>query len=232
MKIHCIQHVPFESPGAISDWAKERGWPEFTYTRIFRKDPFPDPQSFDILLVMGGPMGVYDEDFLPWLCEEKAFLKTCIGAAKPVLGICLGAQLLANALGARVYPGGTKEIGWFPISLTTGGQFSPLLRSFPREFTPLHWHGDTFDLPRGAELLASSKVYANQLFSYETRCLGVQFHLEIRPQDAALMIEEFASEFTDGPYIQSPEALLNQSAAFNTSHQLLFTLLDNWAREL
>jgi GMP synthase-like glutamine amidotransferase len=159
---------------------------------------------------LGGPMSVNDEADLPWLKEEKHFISEAISSGKPVLGICLGAQLIANALGARVYPGRHKEIGWFDIECTSN---DPDLFRFPKTATVFHWHGETFDLPPGASRLARSAGCENQAFQIGSRVMGLQFHLETTPESAASIISHCRYELVEGTFIQSEDELLRVPAA-------------------
>lgn len=136
-----------------------------------------DPLGPDLLVVLGGPIGAYEDDAYPFLADEVAFIEARLRADRPTLGICLGAQLMARALGAKVYPGGRKEIGWAPLRLTEAGRAS-CLRHFDGAHV-LHWHGDTFDLPEGAALLASTDLYPHQAFAWGRRALALQFHVEV-----------------------------------------------------
>ncbi len=144
MRAHYFQHVPFEGLGSIEPGLKKSGF-EITGTRFFESAELPEINEIDLLIVMGGPMSVNDEDQFPWLAAEKKFINEAIHSGKPVLGICLGAQLIANALGARVYPNKVKEIGWFPIYGIAANDRSCF--SFPPKVDAFHWHGATFDLP-------------------------------------------------------------------------------------
>lgn len=147
LSIHYLQHVPFEGLAAIQDWIQSRGH-HVSSSLLYKKDhSFPDIQSIDWLLVMGGPMGVYEEENYPRLAEEKKYIKQAIQAGKTVIGICLGAQLIANVLGAKIYPNVEKEIGWYPITFTDQAAKDHLFTFFPRQMDVFHWHGDTFDLP-------------------------------------------------------------------------------------
>lgn len=188
MKIHYLQHVPFEGLGFIEKWARTQN-ATTGVSRLFRNDPLPGTEDFDWLVVMGGPMGIYDHDEFPWLVAEKKLIQQAIGAGKTVLGICLGAQLIADVLGAKVYPGPQKEIGWFPIKRAAG---APDL--IPDTLTVFHWHGDTFDLPEGAVPLASSAACKNQGFIYNGRVVALQFHMETTVESMEALIENCGHE--------------------------------------
>ena len=177
MRIHCLQHVPFEGPAAIADWAAKRGH-SLVISRLYAGEALPSLDVFDWLLIMGGPMNIYQELQHPWLAAEKACIDQALAADKTLLGICLGAQLIVRALGARVYPGHQKEIGWSPIQLDEAGSRSALRHFVGDGVCVLHWHGETFDLPEDAEHLASSELYPNQAFSYG-KSLALQFHPEV-----------------------------------------------------
>jgi GMP synthase-like glutamine amidotransferase len=206
MRIHYLQHVPFEDPAGIFDWAATRGH-TMSGTRLFDQHALPRPDSFDLLVVMGGPMGVSDVDEHPWLADEKRFLAAAFDAGAKAVGICLGAQLLAEALGARVYRHTCKEIGWFDVQRTPASAWCPLFDGLPEHFTAFHWHGDTFDLPAGAIHLAASAACASQAFSYEGRVIGLQFHLESTLESIARLCAHCSEELAAGPYIQSADAM-------------------------
>jgi GMP synthase-like glutamine amidotransferase len=188
VRLHWLQHVPFEGLGCIEPWAAAKAF-DISCTRLFADEPLPAIGTFDWLVIMGGPMGIYDLDEHPWLAAEKKFIKSSIDAGKTVLGICLGAQLIADVLGAKVYPGPQKEIGWFPIRRAEN---APEL--IPAELTAFHWHGDTFDLPLGTIRIASSKACRNQGFVYDNRVVALQFHLETTPESMEALIEHCAGE--------------------------------------
>ena len=175
MRMAVLQHVEFEGPAAVADWAAERGFPLRLF-QLYRDTTLPSLCDFDMLTVMGGPMSANDEAQLGWLAPEIALVREAITADKTVLGICLGAQIIAKALGARVYPGSAKEIGWFPVQRTADSH--PFFDGLPDSFTPFHWHGETFDLPHGAKPLARSKITETQAFAVGQRVLGLQFHME------------------------------------------------------
>lgn len=199
MKTHILEHVPFEGPGSIGAWLAARR-ARVSRTRCFENPAFPPVDGFDLVVVMGGPMSVGDVHRYPWLATEKAFLQAALAAGRAVLGICLGAQLIAAASGARVYPNREKEIGWFPVQ---GRKGRPEDFAFPRETEVFHWHGDTFDLPPGARLLATSTACRNQGFQLGERVIGLQFHLETTPESLDAIIVNSRHELVAAPYIQT-----------------------------
>ncbi|MEM9469280.1 MAG: gamma-glutamyl-gamma-aminobutyrate hydrolase family protein [Pseudomonadota bacterium] len=221
MKLHYLQHVHFETPGFILDWAQQKN-AKITSTLFFEQDyQLPQEQDFDFLVVMGGPMGVNDNDDYPWLNEEKKLIQFTIEAGKPVIGICLGAQLIASALGANVYQG-TKEIGWAPIEIVNKGYY---FKNFPEQQTVMHWHGDTFDLPEGATLLASNDVTKNQAFELNN-VVGLQFHFEMGEENINSILEHAANDLTDDPHVQTKEQILTQTEYFEPNKKILFDILD------
>lgn len=230
MHIHYLQHVPFEGPGYIATWLQEQGH-TLSATRFFEDDyELPELSATDMLVVMGGPMSVYDDHLYPWLQEEKAFIGDAIQAGKKVLGICLGAQLAALCLGAYVPTALRKEIGWYPIhakeeALKVAPGIHQLLEQNPVVF---HWHGDKFDIPYGAYELAFSEANSNQGFIYKGQVLGLQFHLELRATDLDGMIAHGSKELVEGPYIQDAATL--RAGAYHTEagNQLMGTILDRF----
>ncbi len=225
-KIHVLQHVDFENPGLITDWASERGY-ALSETHLYRGDVLPAPDDFDLLVVMGGPMGLADTEKYPWLQTEKTFLKNCIAAGKKILGICLGAQLLAEALGAGVYPNKQKEIGWFPIQKEAFSHH-PVLALFPENTLPaFHWHGDTFNLPRQAVPLFSSEATRNQAFVWDDRVFALQFHWEVKQENIRLLLKNAVTDVENpGPFVQTPEEMLAGTSFFPDVRKYLFLLLD------
>lgn len=229
MRCAWIQHVSFEGPGLISEWMAERGYP-FPRIALWNADPLPDPAELDLLVVMGGPMNVDDTDDHPWLVEERAFIRAAINAGVRVLGICLGAQLIARAMGARVYRGPVQEVGWFPVLRLFAGSH-PLGDALPASFEAYHWHGDTFELPEGAVHLAGSELYPNQAFALGNRVLGLQCHLETTPASAQDIIDH--TTFKAGPTIQSAREMMADPTRFESLRPILFGLLDRLsAREV
>ena len=230
-RLHYLQHVPFETPGAILDWARNKGY-EVTSTRLYLDEPFPSANEVDLLVIMGGPMSVHDESQYPWLPEEKAFVREVLSLDEgpKVLGICLGAQLLAEALGGEVYPNDYKEIGWFPIELTKAGKAHPLFEGWPESLVVFHWHGETFSIPEGAVHLARSEACENQAFLYEGRVLALQFHLEVTPEIVIELLDKSAQDLVPGPFVQEPENIKGQPELFSFCHEYLFKLLDAFER--
>jgi GMP synthase-like glutamine amidotransferase len=225
MKIHYLQHVPFEKLGSISTWITDKNY-SLSSTRFYADDPLPTVNDFDWLIILGGPMNIYEEDQYPWLIAEKQLIKQAIEKDKIVLGICLGSQLIADALGSRVYLGEHKEIGWFPLKTTDAVQQSKVFEFLPSELTVFHWHGDTFDLPEKATHLAYSEGCANQAFLYGDKVLGLQFHLEVDQQGLRQMIENGASELVAGTYVQSSEKMLSENRYFATINVLMYHFLE------
>ncbi|MFN8006757.1 MAG: type 1 glutamine amidotransferase [Terriglobia bacterium] len=225
MKIHYFQHVPFEGLGCIEDWARTTGH-RLSSTRFFANDPLPEIETIDWLVIMGGPMGAGDEGKYPWLTPEKQFIEKVIEVGKVVLGVCLGAQLIADVLGSRVYPNQHKEIGWFPLELTEAGQRSTQLGFLPAKFNVFHWHGDTFDLPVGAVHLAHSEACRNQAFMYTERVLGLQFHLELSPDNVKELIKNCSAEIVEGKFIQNRSQLFDPREGFEWSNMAIKEVLD------
>jgi GMP synthase-like glutamine amidotransferase len=206
MHAHVLQHVAFEGLGSIEPWLAQRA-AVVTATRFFADPTLPDHRQLDLVIALGGPMSVNDEARLPWLKPEKAFVRDAIAHGVPVLGVCLGSQLIAASLGMRVYANPEKEIGWFPIQ--PEGTRSP----FPDGLRVFHWHGETFDLPPGAERLASSPACRNQAFRIGRGVIGLQFHLETTPAAARAMVAHCRDELIPGRYVQPERALLDEPDA-------------------
>jgi GMP synthase-like glutamine amidotransferase len=207
VRAHILQHVPFEGPGNIASWMAEAGM-SASATHFFEKASLPELTAFDLLVILGGPCSVNDETELPWLIAEKQFIRRAIEAGKSVLGVCLGAQLIANAMGAKVYRNREKEIGWFPVAAvppSAAGETFVL----PGSTLAFHWHGETFDLPAGAVHLARSAACEHQAFQLGRRVLGLQFHLETTPASARALVEHCGDELVPGTHVQSDAQILN-----------------------
>lgn len=225
MQVHWFQHVPFEGLGSILPWLSEHGHTAHQHT-LFANSSLPDVAEVDALIVMGGPMSVNDSAELPWLAAEKQFIRQMLAAGKPVLGICLGAQLIASALGAAVYANRQKEIGWWPLQKTA--EPATVFR-FPEQFVAFHWHGETFDLPPEATLLASSAACQNQAFQLGRNVIGLQFHLETTPQSAATLTEHCPADLAPAAYVQTAQQILSTPASdYQQLNALMADLLAYW----
>jgi len=194
MNVLIIKNIDTEGPGTIEDFLKEKDVP-YQMLNIFETAEMPDVSRFTHLVIMGGPMAVYEMNGFPFLRTEAAVIRSFINSNRAVLGICLGAQMIAHVLGARVYPGGTQEVGWYNVSLTTEGMEDAAVSALSVDKRPLaevfQWHGDTFDLPENAVRVSSSEVYPNQAFRYENNVYALQFHIEVTPE---IIREWFANE--------------------------------------
>ncbi len=221
MKLHWIQHVPFEGLGYIEQIALKKGY-EISVTRVYEEGfSFPPVEEFDLLVIMGGPMGVYETEKYTWLLEEKSFIKYAIGRGKIVLGICLGAQLLAEALGATVYKNGEKEIGWYRLIEETDyqGKLSGIFSGNPEVF---HWHGDTFILPEGSKRICKTEGCLNQGFDYNGQVFGLQFHLETTKQSAIDLIKYCGDELLErGRYVQNEYQILADTKNFEIINRIM-----------
>ncbi|MBN1818566.1 MAG: type 1 glutamine amidotransferase [Sedimentisphaerales bacterium] len=206
MRICCVMHVPFENEAEIGQWAARRRH-ELFRIHLYGGDSLPPMEAFEATVIMGGPMNVYEENIYPWLTEEKKWIQETLENGKPVLGVCLGAQLIADVLGAKISRQDHKEIGWYDIVFTE----QALSMSYWRDFAPylkvFHWHGDTFAIPPGAVRLAGSEACENQAFQYENNVLALQFHIEYTPQSIEKMLQYCSEELEQGPWIQTAEAI-------------------------
>ncbi len=229
MRIHSLEHEPFEGLANIEVWAKNRGH-SISRTLLFNGEEIPDITDIDWLVIMGGSMNIYEDEKYPWLRDEKNFIAQAIAGKKIVLGVCLGAQLIADVLGGKVSRNKHKEIGWFQVTLTKEAGRSSIFGSFPHRFTAIHWHGDTFSIPSGAARIAQSEGCANQAFEYG-RTIGLQFHLEYSAKSIDLMLRNCADEIVEGRYIQKPDEIILQNNNVVETQKLLNMLLDNMEKE-
>lgn len=227
MRIALLQHVPFEGPAAIADWAMARG-AGIAVTHLYRDEPLPPLAQFDMLVAMGGPMSANDEARYAWLTPEIALVSCAIDAGKILLGVCLGAQIIAKALGAKVYAAKQKEIGWFQVKRTEA--VHSLFEGLPAAFDAFHWHGETFDLPPGAVRLAETASTPNQAFAVSGRVLGLQFHIEATPASVADLLQNAADEIGAGPFQQGPDAIRAGIGACASLEPLLGRVLNNLTR--
>jgi len=204
----------------MAEWFQRRKW-SFTSTPLYDGAILPAVTDFDGLVIMGGPMSVHDEKVLPWMTGEKRLIEEAIRTGKAVLGICLGAQLIASVLGARVYRNREKEIGWYSIERKADPATVPLAERWPLRQDVFHWHGETFDIPAGAIHLASSAACVNQAFLYNDRVLALQFHLETTPTDARQLIEHGREEMIPAPFIQTEEEILSDKNRFHHINRMM-----------
>lgn len=207
MKIHILQHAEIETPGNIADWAAKKAH-LLTYTRFYEAHRLPTAAQYDLLVVLGAPINVYQEAAYPWLIAEKECIRTAILSGKKVMGICFGSQLIADVLGARVYPNKYKEVGWFPV-LRDPTANHPLMKNMPDGFPAFHWHGDTFDIPEGAQRTYSSSATPNQGFVYGDRVFAFQFHWEVNEENMAHNIPVIAADKDKGEYVQALDQMYN-----------------------
>jgi len=231
MKAAVLQHVPFEGPALAGTWLSGEGY-SLSTTRLFSGDPLPRADTIDWLIIMGGPMGVADTELYPWLTDEKKLIESAIKKGKTVLGICLGAQLIAEVLGAAVYRNTEPEIGWFPVTLTPGAAQASAFKELPQNFPAFHWHGDTFDIPRGAVHTVSGNGCAHQAFQYGDRTVALQFHLESTGGSISDLVRFSGDDIIEAPLVQSPDEMAEGYRQYGKeSASVLETILMNLAAE-
>jgi GMP synthase-like glutamine amidotransferase len=228
--LHLIRHDDVETPGGIATWAAARGF-EIREIRFFSGDAPPPASEVGLLVIMGGTMSANDDATLPWLPREKRWISEVIGRGARVLGICLGAQLVANVLGAPVYRNAHREIGWFPVTRSEDAAAEPLANAIPAVHTSFLWHSETFDLPPGAVRLAQSECTPNQGFIWGDRVVAVQFHPEMTVESAREVVAHFAHEITPGPYVQPAESFLAEPERYLVLERVMHGILDRLAGE-
>jgi len=227
MTISVLQHAAFEGPGEIAAWAARQAHPASLH-HLYRGDPLPRPETFDLLVVMGGEMNIYQYRTWPWLRPERELIRSAMEQGKRVVGICLGAQLIADALGSRVFQNAEIELGWLPVTWTDEARAA--FPDLPSTATVLHWHGDTFELPAGATRLAASRGCPEQGFMIRNKCLGLQFHLEVDPALVRQFVEG-QGEWPTGPCAQTSEVVLRDAARYHEANtKILHRMLDQFCR--
>lgn len=231
MRWHCLQHLPDEGPGYAATWLAAHGH-SLTFTRLFEPSPiFPALAEFDGLLILGGAMSVYAEDEFPWLAPEKAFLQTTLQAGKITLAICLGAQLVAQALGGEVRPNPEPEIGFWTVRFSAKALTHPLLRGWPDKATVLHWHADTFTVPPGAVRVGMSAGCAAQGYVWGDGIIGLQFHPEMTEEMVEKLINFENHEATEeAEFIQTAPQIRSKLKSVWKGRKLLETLLENMVK--
>ncbi len=226
MRVHTLINDPIAKEGWIKEWIDEKGY-TISFTLVYDGAQLPVQKDFDVLIILGGTMGAYEENKYPWLKSIKQLIKEAINLNKYVLGICLGAQLLAEILGGKVYPHTHKEIGWTEIRLTREGKNENIFAGLPEKLVVFQYHGDTFDLPADTVLLASGQGCRNQAFMYGKRVFGLQFH----PEFTADMIEQIAKTYggdiEPGPFVQMPSEFIGRNDLQENAKNTLFQILDN-----
>lgn len=223
MNIVAFKHFDFDDEDAFRTWANRNGH------HLMMREPSLGVDAdwmngLDLLIICGGPMSVYEEERYPWLVQEKQFVKQAIQLGKKVLGICFGAQMIAELLGSPVYRNEYKEIGWHPVNRTSGQH--PWLSGLDEAFLSFQWHGDTFELPKDTRLLAYSAACKVQAFAYLDHVLALQFHLETTPACMESMFANWSAELVPAPYIQSAEQIRLRYGQSKHSHEALHRILD------
>ena len=229
MRIHCLQHVKFENPGTILEWAAQNNH-SIGYTYFFESQfIWPDLDAVDALIIMGGSMNTDELEKYPWLIGEQILIREAIKAGKKILGICLGAQLIAAASGCKVYQGTEKEIGFFPIQFSDTALDLDLFNHFYNPYTVFNWHGDTFDLPEGAVLIASTAICKHQAYLIGNSVLGLQFHLEMNEAVVEAMMRFDGQELNaSASQIQTREKIKEGFTYLQQNKKDIFLLLDKF----
>jgi GMP synthase (glutamine-hydrolysing) len=232
MRLHLLHHDPVDfSCTNISRWAENKGYP-IANTYLCNNEALPAIDAFDWLIVMGGSQHAWEDDVYPWLPVEKKFIAQALEYNKIMLGICFGAQLLAETLGAEVFVNPHNEIGWYEVTLTPEGQRSYLFQNVPKQFTTFHWHADHFALPPGCIRLAYSEATENQAYiSQERRIAGIQFHPEYPLESVRSFVREFGDQMQKGPYVAGKEKVLSQTDQIPETYALMAAILDNMDRQ-
>ena len=228
MRIHILQHVPFEDPGYLKDWAHRHGHSVFI-NRLFEAILLPPMELFDMLVILGGPMGANETQRYPWLKVEMELIENAISKKKKVLGICLGAQLVSRVLGGNVYQNPLKEIGWHPVRLTFPARRLSLFEKSPSTWTAFHWHKDTFSIPPMGFRFVESDACPNQGYLYEDHVMALQFHLESSQESVEALIKTNHMDIELGSFIQDKEEIHAGCALHMKSmHRLLGAWLNAW----
>lgn len=225
MHIHYILHAEFELPGYIEEWAKKKGYRQ-TYSRPFANEPITTIDQFNMLVLMGGPQSPLKIDKFPYLKDEIQIVKQALKIKKRILGFCLGAQLIGEALEAKTEKSPNKEVGVFPIRLTSAGLKDPFCIGLPNEFHVMHWHEDMPGVPKNGEILAASKGCPRQLVRFNSTTYGFQCHPEIQLNNVKAMISHCPDDLSPGTFIQSKPDMLK--ANFDQINSYMDIFLNNF----
>jgi GMP synthase-like glutamine amidotransferase len=226
MNIHFLQHVPFEHLGALERWVNQPG-NKVTSTRLYEESKLPFVDLFDVLIILGGPMSVHDEDRYRWLIAEKTLIKKALEKGKKVIGICLGAQLIAEAMGGRVSLNAEQEIGWFPIEWSKEALAHPCFEGLPNPMPAFHWHGEYFSIPEDATPLGKTEACINQGFIWKNQVLAFQFHLEMTAQGIEGLIRNCPEDLNGGAFVQDAAQLLRPDL-IEEAHNALIKIVDRF----
>jgi GMP synthase-like glutamine amidotransferase len=231
MRIHIVQHVPYEPPGHLIPWANY-STDIITFSKTYEAEWFPDPSLFDMLVVLGGPMSVHDTAQYPWLIREMDFIEKTIKKRKKVLGICLGAQLIARVLNASIYKNPYPEIGWYPVRLAPVARSLPVFKNFPDSWMAFHWHAETFAIPPMCFRIAETDGCPNQGFLYEDHVMALQFHMETDPAGIEALLSHSTEHRETGSYIQ-PEEVIREGIKIHIKnmHRMFENLMYAWFLE-
>lgn len=224
MNIHTLQHVPFEGLGSMESYLVSQGH-NLTFTRLFEKSVFPKLIDIDWLIIMGGSMGVYDHDKYPWLPREIEYIRKAIRDGKTILGICLGAQLIAASLGARIYKNDYNEIGWYPVFPAKEAGTTILSNIVTPGIKVFHWHGDTFELPPNAISIANSPACQHQGFIVNDKIIGLQFHLETTMDSAIELIHHCRDDLDNSQFVQTEAEILSDRRRFSVINSVMQSIL-------
>ncbi len=226
MNIHFLQHVPFEGLGALENWVNRPG-NKVTSTRLYEDTKLPFVELFDLLIILGGPMSVHDEDRYRFLVAEKVLIKRALEKGKKVIGICLGAQLIAEVIGGHVSLNTEQEIGWFPVSLSNEALSHPCFKDVSSTIDAFHWHGEFFSIPENCTPIGKTDACSTQGFIWKNQALALQFHLEITTQGIDGLIRNCSEDLNDGTFVQDSSQLLRPDLIEKTN-ALLVKIVDRF----
>lgn len=229
MSILVVKHIACEGLGLWQEFFSEKEI-KLEIVELQEVHSLPPPERYKAVFVLGGPMNVYEEDAYPFLKEEDRFIKRALERGVPFVGFCLGAQLLAKALGAKITQNPAREIGWFEVSLTEQGRIDPMFDSLSECFEVFQWHGDTFTIPEGAVRLAVSKLCKNQAFRYGKTAYGFQFHVEIKPDMVSQWVTEYSEDLSSYGSAKGADIIAETHLRFSQTYKLSKRIFDNFCK--